>query len=611
MAGQISKRTIEEVRFRSDIVEVIGSYLTLRRSGSTYKALCPFHREKTPSFVVHPQRQIFHCFGCGRGGDVFTFIQTQEGLDFMGALELLARRAGIPLERETMEGRASRTERELLWQLHEEIAAFYQRCLHMLREAATARAYLEARRLGSEALETFRIGYAPERWDAALEWGKKHGYGADQLERAGLVIRHEEEGRNIRFYDRFRHRIMFPIRDIQGRVVGFSARTLEAEGGGAKYINSPETPIFQKNRILYALDLARTSLAKADSREAIVCEGQIDVIRCHLCGFGTAVAAQGTAFSEEHARLLRRFADGAVLVFDADRAGQDAAIRTASVLLEAGLAVRVARLPPGEDPDSFLLRQGAAAFQEILDRAQPAVAFQIDVLSEREQPDREAGFLRIARSVLDTILRSPDRVQQARLIQIAAERLKLPVTALEAERRRRGERRSVATTDGPSEKHRAIPPRPPCEEVVLCEHLAQAFGNAEVIELLRRYLPPDRLTDVHCRQFVEAVLAASESGADLMAAIREKAGEGEELPAFAARLLAAPIKIRSAEGVVTQAVQDLILRLWQRALRGERDRLAAIDSPESERRRAELTCHLNRLRTWQDGASIIEAEMAE
>ena len=432
MSGFIPERVLDEIRFRNDIVEVIGAYVPLKRTGSTYKACCPFHKEKTPSFNVNPNMQIFKCFGCGEGGDVIGFMMKHQGMDFVTAARALAERAGIEIEVEADNGEGAR--RKALYAIHHGIAQFYRRCLEQFPAAGKARAYVEARKLGGEIAEAFQIGYAPAGWDIAIKWGAKYGYSPDQLEQAGLVLRSTREGKHESVYDRFRDRLMFPIHDSQGRVIAFSARILVKDPKQPKYVNSPETPIFSKGRVLYGLDKARRNIVNSPSREALICEGQIDVVRCHQFGFDTAVAAQGTAFTDEHVQLLKHYADSVVLVFDADAAGQAAAVKTAHLFMKAGLVVRVAVLPVGSDPDSFLCEQGADAFRACLEKADSVVAYQIRVLSAREPDARGiAATARIANAVLETLCHSPNAVQRERMLQEAAALLGLPQRALEAD----------------------------------------------------------------------------------------------------------------------------------------------------------------------------------
>lgn len=609
MARIIPKRTLDDIRFRNDIVELIGSYINVKKAGSGFKALCPFHKEKTPSFIVNPQRQIFHCFGCGVGGDVFGFMMKYEGVDFLMAARMLAGKAGVTLDLE--EGEHNAGDRAALYKIHEELARFYRRCLLQTAGAAVARDYLEKRDLSEEIAEDFLIGYAPKRWDAAIQWAAKHKYSREQLEKAGLIIRSDKDPGRTQFYDRFRNRLMFPIRDEQNRVIGFSGRALIEDEKTAKYVNSPETPLFRKSRVLYGLEKARRNIV--ETREAILCEGQIDVIRCHQAGLPTAVASQGTAFTEDHARILRRYADSIALVFDPDRAGQDAAVKAAVTFVEAGLAVRVATLPQGEDPDSFIRKEGADAFHAVLDKAASVVRFQIDVMSGREDTGSEVGVMRAARAVLQTISRSPNAVQRAKLVQEAAGCLSLPAGALQDDlqhvlRRQRNYQRGAPVpeqpaTDAPSSatSHSDIPR----EERELCEHLVHA--DQEVAETMRKFLPVNMLTSGFCETMADACLRAVANGTDLHDIIHDIEDPTGAFKEFAAAVQMAPPKVTGREYSHLDAVKELILTIWRRDLKNKRAALG----PADIRRHSQITYDLKALRNWEDGCAIIEIEMAQ
>ena len=618
MAQMVSKRVLEEIRFRNDIADVIGSYLNIKKAGSSFKALCPFHKEKTPSFHINPQRQIFHCFGCGAGGDIFGFVMQHESVDFMTAVRMLADRGNVTLEIEDREDGAG-SKKNLLYQIHEEVAAFYERCLEQMKAAAPARAYLEERGLPKEAIEEFRVGYAPGRWDSVLQLGKKHGFAAEDLETAGLAVRRSEEDARSGHYDRFRNRLMFPIRNEQGKVIAFSGRALEKDAKTAKYVNSPETPLFHKGRVLYAMDKARRAIV--DAGECLLCEGQIDVIRCHVAGFKQAAACQGTAFTEDHARILRRYADSVVIVFDTDTAGQDAAIKAAAVFMDAGLAVRVAALPPGEDPDSFIVRKGPEAFGRVIERAESAVAFQVRALSARENAKSEVGLMRIAKAVLETISHSPNAVQRATLIQQAGDLLGLPPSALQDDLRyvlrraqdaRRGRGGEEEAGEGAAATH-------PAEEVALCEHVMHLTDSPKLVELIREYLPPRLLSDPACRRIVEAALEAAEKSRDVMEIIQgldtSDRDSDRELIRLAAEVQMAPKKVKGKELSPTDAVQDIILRIWRQRLQDERasieERMQSTTEGEQARRRQEITYALKGLRTWEQGAPLIEMELMD
>jgi len=607
MSKVIPKRILEDIRFRNDIVDVIGSYFQLQRAGSAFKATCPFHKEKTPSFHVNPQRQIFHCFGCGKGGDVFRFIMEHEGVDFIGAIKILAHRAGIAIELE--EGDAGSSDKAALYQLHTDVAGFFHRELLEGKTSAAVKQYLVKRDLSPETVEEFQIGFAPEGWDVIINWARQKKYPVDLLEKAGLILRKEKaSGGSNEFYDRFRNRLMFPIFDEQSRVIGFSGRTMDDKDKTAKYINSPETLLFKKSRVLYALDKARRHIV--DSREAIICEGQIDVIRCHQAGFKTAVASQGTAFTEDHIRILKRYADSVVIIFDTDKAGQDASIRTAMEFMDAGMAVRVGTLPEKEDPDSFIRKKGAEGFAAVIKQAGSAVAFQIRVLSAREDAKSEIGAMRISKAVLQTMTHTPNAVQRAKLIQEAAERLNIPATALQDDLRflLKQTQKQVFTREAPPVAEDAKKDIPK-EELQLCEHVAHITDRPEIAGLIKKYLPLEMIQHPFCRAFVRACLESLETGRtiqDVMLDADDKAGT---LQSFAAGIFMAPTKITGQETSHEAAVKDLILYIWRRRLEKERAGLEKNTDPKNDERRRQITYDLKSLQKWDDGTPIIEFEL--
>ena len=428
----IPEAVIEDVRARTDIVQVIGDRVPLKRAGAAWKACCPFHNEKTPSFTVNPQRQSFKCFGCGEGGDVFKFLMKHDGMSFVDAVRYLAEKCGVEVVAEEDDGRTARAKR--LYQINAEFAAFCHRCLLKTSAAAGARAYLERRRLDAATVEAFQLGYDPDEWGALDEFARRNRFTPEEMVAAGIGSLPDRPGASANLRDRFHGRLMFPICDQTGRVVAFSARVLDAAKSPAKYVNSPETDVFKKARVLYALDKAQRHIASSKHREAIVCEGQIDVIRCHACGFPRAVASEGTAFTPEHAKLLHRYADSVVELFDADAAGRKAAVRTAAILLAEGLAVRVAEMPAGEDPDSFLLKNPPEAFQKMLDDAVGIVPFHVAFLRAQERdPDGADAAARIVQGVLQTVAACKNAVQKARMLQEVASLTNLPEDAIRDE----------------------------------------------------------------------------------------------------------------------------------------------------------------------------------
>jgi DNA primase len=425
----IPAETIAQVAAANDIVDIIGSRLQLKRAGSAYKALCPFHREKTPSFTVNPARQTFHCFGCGAGGSVFKFITQFDNIDFPSAVRQLAERAHITIVEEDWRGSGGEHGtgeiRRRLLALHADAAAWFHRTLMKSPQAAPAREYLNTRGLNAEVAARWQLGYAPDAWDACLQWGTSAGYRPEELTLGGLLkAPDQEEGApSKRAYDRFRDRLMFPICNEMGEVIAFSGRVLKAEASPAKYVNSPETPLFTKGKVLFGLHMAKPALLDAGS--AIVCEGQIDLITAFEAGIQNVTAPQGTAFTESQAILLKRKVDEVVLCFDADAAGQQAAERSMAPLLEANLHVRVATMPPGEDPDSLIRRHGAAAFQERIAAARDFFDFQLERLAGLYDITTPQGKSQYIRRMAESVALLTDHVLQEAVIGKVTARLGL------------------------------------------------------------------------------------------------------------------------------------------------------------------------------------------
>src|SRR5580658_7725143 len=378
MAGMIPPEIVEQVRHACDIVDLIGSYVPLKKAGAKYKALSPFNKEKTPSFFVDPGRQMFKCFSSGHGGDVFKFLMLHENMTFPEAVRRLAQRSGITIPEGGDYDPRARRQKEELHALYAAVAAWWRKLLKDDPAAELARAYLKSRDFPGTLAEEFGLGYAPEGWDTTLSWALKAGYSLEALE-AGRLIATSESGRR---YDFFRGRLMIPIHDESGQVVAFSGRLLDPEAKALKYVNSSETPIFTKSRILFGLNKTKRPIIEAES--AILCEGQIDLMRCWQHGIRNVVAPQGTAFTDSHARILKRIAKEVIVCFDADRAGQNAAQRTIDVLLKEDLQVRIARIPQGEDPDSLLRKQPVAVFETILREAKDYTRHLLDTACEQE-----------------------------------------------------------------------------------------------------------------------------------------------------------------------------------------------------------------------------------
>ncbi len=502
MAGLFSTATLEQIRAASDIVDVIGSYLPLKRAGANFVALCPFHKEKTPSFNVNPHRQIFHCFGCHKGGDVFGFVKEYENVDFPEAVRRLADRAKIPLEYEKNTGeQQSRHLKERLLQIHEQIAQRWQNALANEASGQIARDYLAHRGVPEEAVKLFRLGSAPDLWDDTVNWAKSKGHELALVEQAGLILRRQEgEG----YYDRFRGRLMFPICDEQGRVVGFSGRVLSGDEKTAKYVNSPETPIFTKSKVFFGLDKSKRAVLEAGY--AIVCEGQLDLIACFMAGVQNVVAPQGTALTADHARILKRYVDEVVLCFDSDEAGQNAAIRSLDSLLASGLAVRVAVVPAPHDPDSFIKASGGAAFKQLIEQAESFFDYHLNRLCATHQVTTDKGRLAVLRAMAEAVHKTANVVLVDTYAQKTALRLGVTPDAVRAEFRKLS-RRKVPTAEAaepPAEEGAA--PQPPSTQ----EHwlLKLVLLHDDLAAWAAGHLDPAWVQHALVRQIVSQRLAA-------------------------------------------------------------------------------------------------------
>lgn len=608
MAGMVSKDVIDQIRNALDIADVIGSYIQVKRAGHVAKALCPFHKEKTPSFHINPARQAFHCFGCDVGGDVFKFVMLFENVDFPTALRLLASRAGIavPLD-ESHSGRPEGPAKDDLFKANEEASKRYQKELLQGAEAEPARTYLQKRSLDVAVWKEWGIGYAPEGWGFLSDGaGPRGGAKMKMLEAAGLLSTNEKG----HLYDRFRGRVMFTIRDELARAVGFSGRVLKADDkAGGKYVNTPETPVFRKSRILFGLDKAKREILAA--RQALLVEGQIDCIRCHLGGFKNAVASQGTAFTAEHATLLKRYADHVVIVLDADAAGRKAALRTAELLIAEGLAVSLAALPSGEDPDSLILNKGPAAFAAVLESARTPMGFLLGLLKADEDLRSQEGLLRATRAVLELASHAQGAVQTEQMLREAAASLGVGEDALRRDLRAlvRGKYRPPGPASGVANQ----PVARPVEEVELATLLGTR-SDPELAGLVRQWLPYALIRDPACRAVLQAL---AEEEDDLMAALDD---ESEECKALAAQIVTAPQKVVGTEADMgtTRAAQDLLIRIWQRHLEARKNelgrRMQNLEGPERQQAMRDFTqllLDLGKLKLgWAQAHPILELHLA-
>ena len=512
MAGIIPPEIVEQVRHASDIVDVIGSYVPLKKAGAKYKALSPFNKEKTPSFYVDPAKQMFKCFSSGHGGDVFKFLMLMENMQFPEAIRRLAQRAGIVIPENGPRDPEARSRREDLLALHAAVAAWWQKQLHADAGAETARAYLKSREINSDLAGEFGLGYAPEGWDATLTWARKAGYSLETLEAAKLVVTSDKGSR----YDFFRGRLMIPIHDESGQVVAFSGRLLDPDAKAQKYVNSPETPIFTKGKVLFGLNRTKRPIIEAES--AILCEGQIDLMRCWQKGVRNVVAPQGTAFTEQQARTLKRLAKEVVICFDADNAGQNAAQRIVDVLLTEGVQVRIARMPPGEDPDSLLLKRPIDVFETILREAKDYTRHLLDVACAEDDPASPRGRGAIAAKMAPVIAKIPNAVQREAFLLEVARRLQVNRAALEeevhkaetAQRRQENNRfaASAATEENREEAPTAEPVEPLVADKTVEALISLLLAHPELSPEITRRLNPAWTQDLGGSELLHRLLQA-------------------------------------------------------------------------------------------------------
>ena len=502
MSGQISEDKISEVRERTDIVELISQYVSLKRSGANHMGLCPFHSEKSPSFSVNAARQFFHCFGCGIGGDVFSFLMKIEGLAFPDAVRRLAERAGIELEEQALspEEEQRRQARERLFRANDLAAGYFHRLLMEDPAGEPARRYMKTRGYGRRAAGEYQIGYARDSWDGLRRYLEQNDIAVEDARTLGLL----REGKQQRGdYDLFRGRLIFPIFDLQGRVVAFAGRVLD--DSKPKYINSPESPVYHKGRVLFGLYQARQAMRQ--SGEVILVEGYFDQLALYRAGFAQVVATCGTALTADHARLLKRYVQRVILLFDQDAAGRQATFRAMSVLQEEGVPALVVELPQGDDPDSYLQHHGSDAFREKLSGARSAMdLYMEDRLAEAGNGIEQKA--RAAEQVVEKMLSLSSELEQdlylkelSRRSGIELELLKQTRTQLQ--RRQRQQHRSAVEDPPPPDE---LPPTPVESggAIRVREASVAKRGNADRLSrteetlltlLVKKLVPADRFRD--------------------------------------------------------------------------------------------------------------------
>jgi len=515
VGNYVSDQTLDRIRQATEIVALVRNTVPLKKAGSGFVGLCPFHKEKTPSFHVNPEKQIFKCFGCGVAGNIFSFVMKLDGITFPEAVRLLAERAHVELP-EGDAGGARAGEKSRLCEVNAWAAETFHRWLTKDAVGRNALQYLVKRGLKTETIRDFQLGFSPPGWDSLLKAAARKGYEGALLLKAGLTaVSERSEGA----YDRFRNRVMFPIRDAQDRVIAFGGRSLGDEE--PKYLNSPETPLFSKGRVFYALDRARADLR--EKRQAIVVEGYMDAAMAHQFGVSRTVAVLGTALSLEHVRLLRRHADEAILLFDSDNAGQTSASRSVDAFAAEEVPVRVATLPEGLDPDEFLLKYGVEAFLKQLEGAPDGVTYKLGRALATSQQEAGSALppMKALDDVLATVALMPNSIARGREIRRIAERTGVPEMRLQQRLQALSDSAQRWSGEEAPQENRAAPLQ--IEKRLLLTLLAYP----ETVPVLREGLKPETLTDPGVRALIERTLSlAASSGtvgpAELLARTQEE-----------------------------------------------------------------------------------------
>lgn len=434
---RFSSDLLEEIRNRCDVVDIISEYVHLKPAGKGFKGLCPFHEEKTPSFMVSPEKQLFHCFGCGEGGNVFNFLMKYEKLSFFEAVKMLAQKSGVPLPVDEEKENILHKKKERLYKLNNLVANYYRECLFRTNQGKKVINYFKKRGINDTSVEKYKLGYAPSGWDALSNFLKKKGYSYEELIKAGLIKKSKIEGKYI---DYFRDRIIFPIFNLSGRVIGFGGRVLD--DSLPKYINSPETLVYNKGSNLYSLNFAKEDIRKKNY--IIIVEGYTDVLITQQYGFNNIAASLGTALTAKQIDLIKRFTNAVLIAYDADSAGNMATLRSLDLLVKAGLEIKVIDLPQGYDPADFLIKKGSETFQNLINRSLSLIDYKLKLLYSKYSIKIIEGKVKVVKEILPTLNVIGSEVELRAQIKKISEELKLSEEAIliELKRYKRGSRDS-------------------------------------------------------------------------------------------------------------------------------------------------------------------------
>lgn len=420
---RFSSDLLEEIRNRCDVVDIISEYVHLKPAGKGFKGLCPFHEEKTPSFMVSPEKQLFHCFGCGEGGNVFNFLMKYEKLSFFEAVKMLAQKSGVPLPVDEEKENILHKKKERLYKLNNLVANYYRECLFRTNQGKKVINYFKKRGISDTSVEKYKLGYAPSSWDALSNFLKKKGYYYEELIKAGLIKKSKIEGKYI---DYFRDRIIFPIFNLSGKVIGFGGRVLD--DSLPKYINSPETLVYNKGSNLYSLNFAKEDIRKKNC--IIIVEGYTDVLITQQYGFNNIAASLGTALTAKQIDLIKRFTNAVLIAYDADSAGNMATLRSLDLLVKAGLEIKVIDLPQGYDPADFLIKKGSETFQNLISRSLSLIDYKLKILYSKYSIKTIEGKVKVVKEILPTLSVMGDEDEVRAQTKKISEELKLSDEAI-------------------------------------------------------------------------------------------------------------------------------------------------------------------------------------
>lgn len=558
LMARIPDEIVDQVKDRTDIVEIVSGYVTLKKAGKDFKALSPFNNEKTPSFIVSPQKQIFKCFSSGIGGNVFTFIMQMERLEFPEAVRFLARKCGVEVPEDRDYDRGANQLRDQIFSVNNQAAQYYhEQLLNDASPAAVrARDYLKNRGVTLETVKNFRLGFALDSWDSLIRHMQDRNVTLRVLEQAGLIkARQNKEG----FYDGFRNRIIFPIADTQGRVRAFGARTMTDEG--AKYINSPETAVYTKGEHVYGFASAKAAVTQEDF--VVIVEGYMDCVMPQQAGFTNIVASLGTALTQQQVRNIRRFTHNVVMLYDNDKAGEAAMIRSFDMLIEEGMNVRVASLEAGEDPDSFIRKKGVEEFQARITAAVDLFDYKLNKLCQRYDAGSVQGKAKICDEMIPTIDRYPHAVKQAGYVQQLAAKIGISekVLTVELTKHREGIRRPAAHEEVPEPEYEPEPATPP--RTVECSLLKLLLDEQDYVAATRQELSAEDFQDRKIRAVIGKIYELADQGREIQSSDLVNRFEDQEIVRLIARLatddqLIAGDKNKIHRDCVTRLKQDRI-----------------------------------------------------